>query len=248
QKLDLGLHETALGILRIMTSNMVRAIRAVSIERGYDPRDFSLMPFGGGGGLPAGGGARERAIPKILVPVSPGIFCVEGVGLSDMKEGFVATCRTPLNGDLRSLNAVLDRLFGAARAWFETVASEGELETAASLDMRYVGQNYELAVALGSGTVNVPDASTLQKRFFEEHQARYGHFDEPGPIKIVNVRLIARVVDQLLSRLRYRPAATLEDNRIADVWFDSSGPTKTNVLARGTLTSGQIIPGPAIIT
>jgi N-methylhydantoinase A len=88
----------------------------------------------------------------------------------------------------------------------------------------------------------------LQKRFFEEHQARYGHFDEAAPIEIVNVRLIARVVGQSLSRSRYRPAATPEGNRIADVWFDSSGPTKTNVLARGTLTSGQIIPGPAIIT
>jgi N-methylhydantoinase A len=248
RKLALGLHETALGILQIMTSNMVRAIRAVSIERGYDPRDFSLMPFGGAGGLHAVDVARELAIRKILVPLSPGILCAEGVALSDMKEGFVATCRTPLNGNLRSLNAVLDRLFGAARAWFESVASKGELDTAASLDMRYVGQNYELAVALGSGTVNVPDASTLQKRFFEEHQARYGHFDETAPIEIVNVRLIARIVDQLLSRSRYRPAATLEDSRIADVWFDSSGPTKTNVLARSTLASGQIIPGPAIIT
>ena len=248
RKLNLGLHETALGILRIMTSNMVRAIRAVSIERGYDPRDFSLMPFGGAGGLHAVDVARELAIRKILVPLMPGILCAEGVGLSDMEEGFVATCRMPLNGDLRSLNATLDRLFGAARAWYETAASEGELEMAASLDMRYVGQNYELSVALADGAVNVPDANILQKRFFEEHQARYGHFDETAPIEIVNVRLIARVVGQSLSRSRYLPAATPEGNRIADVWFDSSRPTKTNVLARGTLTSGQIIPGPAIIT
>ncbi len=249
QKLNLGLHETALGILRIMTSNMVRAIRAVSIERGYDPRDFSLVPFGGAGGLHAVDVARELAIRKILVPPSPGILCAEGVALSDLKEGFVATCRTPLNGDLGSLNAVLDRLFGAARAWFETVASKGgELETAASLDMRYVGQNYELAVALEGGTVNVPDGSTLRTRFLEEHQARYGHFDETAPIEIINVRLIARVIGPSPSRSRARPAATREDDHIADVWFDSSGPTKTNVVARGTLTSGRTIRGPAIVT
>jgi N-methylhydantoinase A len=248
QKLNLGLHETALGILRIMTSNMVRAIRVVSIERGYDPRDFSLIPYGGAGGLHAVDVARELAIRKILVPLSPGILCAEGVARSDMKEGFVATCRTPLNGDLGSLNAVLDRLFGAARAWFETVAGEGELDTAASLDMCYVGQNYELAIALERGTIGVPDRSTLQKRFFEEHRARYGHFDETAPIEIVNVRLIAQIVGQYPSGLRYRSAATPDDDRTADVWFDSSGPTKTNVLARGTLTSGRIIPGPAIIT
>ena len=248
QKLDLGLHETALGILRIVTSNVVRAIRAVSIERGYDPRDFSLMPFGGAGGLHAVDVARELAIRKILVPLSPGILCAEGVALSDMKEGFVATCRTPLKGDLRSLNAVLGRLFCAARTWFETVVREGELETAASVDMRYVGQNYELAVALGGSIVNVPDASTLHERFSELHRARYGHLDETAPIEIVNLRLTARVVGQNLSRSRYRPVAAPEGNRITDVWFDSSGPTKTNVFARGSLTSGEIISGPAIIT
>ena len=247
-KLNLGLHETALGILRIMTSNMVRAIRAVSIERGYDPRDFSLMPFGGAGGLHAVDVARELAIRRILVPLSPGILCAEGVALSDVKESFVATCRAPLNGDLRSLSAVLDRLFSAARTWFEQTAADGYLETAASLDMRYVGQNYELAIPLEGGTTNVPDASTLRKRFFDEHQAKYGHFDETAPIEVVNVRLIARTVGQSLAQSRYRPSATAGDNCVADVWFDSSGSTKTDVLARGTLKSGQIIPGPAIIT
>jgi len=231
-----------------MTSNVVRAIRAISIERGYDPRDFSLMAFGGAGGLHAVDVARELAIRKILVPLSPGILCAEGVARSDMKEGFVATCRTPLNGDLRFLNAILDRLFRAARAWFETVASEGERETTVSFDMRYIGQNYELGVPLDGGAVSVPDRSTLQKCFFEEHRARYGHFDETAPIEIVNVRLIAEVIGQTPSCLRYRPAVTMEDDHIADVWFDSSGPTKTNVLARGTLTSGRIILGPAIIT
>jgi N-methylhydantoinase A len=248
QQLNLDLHETALGIVRIMTSNVVRAIRAISIERGYDPRDFSLISFGGAGGLHAVDVARELAIDKVLVPLSPGILCAEGVARSNMKEGFVATCRTPLNDDLRPLNAVLDRLFGAARAWFETIASEGELEMLASLDMRYVGQNYELAVVLDGGTVNVPDRDTLQKRFFGEHQTRYGHFDEAAPIEIVNVRLIAEVIGQSPSQLHYRTDVTPEVDRIADVWFDSSGPAKTGVFARDTLTSGRIIPGPAIIT
>jgi N-methylhydantoinase A len=248
QQLNLDLHETALGIVRIMTSNVVRAIRAISIERGYDPRDFSLISFGGAGGLHAVDVARELAIKKVLVPLSPGILCAEGVARSNMKEGFVATCRTSLNDDLRPLDAILDRLFGAARAWFETIASEGKLEMSASLDMRYVGQNYELAVVLDSGTGNVPDRDTLQKRFFGEHQARYGHFDETAPIEIVNVRLIAEVLGQSPSRLRYRTTVTPEADRIADVWFDSSGPAKTNVFARDTLTSGRIIPGPAIIT
>jgi N-methylhydantoinase A len=247
-QLNLDLHETALGILRIMTSNMVRAIRAVSIERGYDPRDFSLMPFGGAGGLHAVDVARELAIRKILVPLSPGILCAEGVALSDMKENFVATYRTPLDGDLHALTAVLDRLIGAARDWFGQAGTDEGFETAISLDMRYVGQNYELAVALDGGTGDIPDKSTLRKRFFEVHQSKYGHFDELAPIEVVNVRVFARIVGQSLLQSRHRPAATMHENYIADVWFDLHGPTKAEVVARSGLTRGQIIAGPAVIT
>jgi N-methylhydantoinase A len=248
KRLNLDLHETALGILRIMTSNMVRAIRAVSIERGYDPRDFSLMPFGGAGGVHAVDVARELSIGRILVPVSPGILCAEGVALSDMKESFVTTCRTPLDGDFGALNAVLDSLSGAAHAWFRQVGAEGQLEAAASLDMRYVGQNYELAVSLDGRPGGIAERSELQKRFFETHQSKYGHFDELAPIEVVNVRLTARIIGQKLSQSWYRPAATTQEDYVADVWFDLNGPVKSKVMARGRLTSGQVIAGPTIIT
>jgi N-methylhydantoinase A len=234
--------------LRIMTSNMVRAIRAVSIERGYDPRDFSLMPFGGAGGLHAVDVARELSIRKILVPLSPGILCAEGVALSDMKESFVATCRTPLDGDFAALKAVRARLSDSARAWFAQAGADGEPKTAMSLDMRYVGQNYELAVALDDGVSDVSNKSRLQQRFFEAHQSKYGHFDPAAPIEIVNVRLTARIASQNLLQARHRLAAATQDDYVADVWFDAGGPLKTQITARGGLTSGQIVAGPAIIT
>ena len=100
QKLGSSLRETALGIVRIVNANMMRAIRVVSIERGHDPRTFTLMPFGGAGALHAVEIARELGIRSILVPPAPGILCAEGVAAADMEESFVASCRVPLDGDL----------------------------------------------------------------------------------------------------------------------------------------------------
>ena len=99
-RLGLDLEGDGLGIVRIVNSNMVRAIRAVSIERGYDPRRFTLMPFGGAGALHAVDVARELGMTTLLVPPAPGILCAAGVSSALLEEGFVATCRTPLSEDL----------------------------------------------------------------------------------------------------------------------------------------------------
>ena len=117
EKLGLGLRETALGIVRIVNANMMRAIRVVSIERGHDPRAFTLMPFGGAGALHAVEIARELGIRSILVPPAPGILCAEGVAAAELEESFVATCRVPLDGDLAPVAAAFARLIAAARQW-----------------------------------------------------------------------------------------------------------------------------------
>ena len=98
KKLKISIEQAALGIIGIVNSNMTRAIRAVSVERGHDPRLFSLMPFGGAGGLHAVDIARELSIKNIIVPRSPGILCAEGLLLSNLQETFVKTCRTSLEG------------------------------------------------------------------------------------------------------------------------------------------------------
>ena len=145
--LGMGPIETALGIVRIVNSNMVRAIRAVSIERGHDPRLFTLMPFGGAGALHAVDVARELRMSKILVPPAPGILCAEGVASANLEEGFVATCRTPLRGDLSIVTAAMGRLQDEAGAWFEREAIEtADRRRELVLDMRYIGQNFELPV------------------------------------------------------------------------------------------------------
>jgi N-methylhydantoinase A len=249
--LGLGVERAALGIVGIVTSNMVRAIRAVTIEKGYDPRKFLLMPFGGAGGLHAADVARSLGIKRIIVPRAPGILCAEGLILSDLQEDFVANCRMRVGADMQAARAVVADLAAAGEAWLAQ-ESEGALETrlVLSLDMRYVGQNYELAVevANGPGRPVLPDADALKQAFFAEYLRAYGHYDKQAPIEIVNARL--RAVAKLPQS---QSAAGIAVERrepfdVKEVWFDEDGPVATPMFDRGGLPAGTTIKGPAIIT
>ena len=152
ERLGFDIGRTAHGVLGIVVANMVRAIRTISVERGYDPREFTLMAFGGAGPLHARDVALALGMREILVPAAPGILCAQGLIVSDLKEDFVASER--IAGDaagLERLAGIVDALSARARAWFdaEAVPTPGRrLELA--VDARYVGQNFELAVAVAT--------------------------------------------------------------------------------------------------
>src|SRR5262249_51519167 len=149
----------ALGVVRIVNANMVRAIRVVSIERGHDPRSFTLLPFGGAGALHAVEVARELGIRRVLVPAAPGILCAEGVAGADIEESFVATCRVALEADLAPVAAVYARLIGNASQWHMRERQAGlEEHQDGAIDMRYVGQNFELAIPVPQGQRLPPSA------------------------------------------------------------------------------------------
>lgn len=244
ERFGLKLPETALGIVRICVSNMVRAIRAISVERGYDPRNFTLMPFGGAGGLHAADVAEELSIRKILVPLSPGILCAEGVAMSDVQESFVATCRIDLDGDLSPVVEVIRSLTDQAKAWGD--GTKGLVVTT-SLDMRYVGQNYELSLQLDENSC-LPEAYELRERFLATHQLKYGHSDPVAAIELVNIRLKARITREREAEPRLRQEAAKAKQPSVSAWFDASGPVETVVVHRSHLSPGETLPGPAIIT
>ncbi|CAM3182631.1 N-methylhydantoinase A [Paracoccus aminovorans] len=252
QKLGISIEEAALGIIDIATANMTRAIRVVSIERGYDPRKFTLMPFGGAGGLHAADVAKSLGMTRIIVPRAPGILCAEGLILADLQEDFVANCRGIVAEDqMDKLRAEFDGLLEKAREWLAQEAQDAAAQSITlGFDMRYFGQNYELAVEVASGadTVACPDAATLKEAFLAEYRRNYGHCDPEGTVETVNVRL--RVTAQLAQGEANGapPAGTPEPADHVRVWFDKSGPLDTPIYARGTLPSGTAIAGPAIIT
>ena len=247
QRLGMSVEQAAFGILRIVNANMMRAIRTVSIERGYDPRPFVLMPFGGAGGLHAADIAAELGMREILAPLAPGILCAEGLVVADLKESFVATCRTPLLGDLSTVEGHLERLSRAADDWRRAEGiAPADARRDLIVDMRYIGQNYELGVAVPDGD-RLPSVDTLARLFFAEHARSYGHHDPEAPVEIVNLRLtaIGRLPATALPVATPRPDARPIGRRA--IWFEASGAVEADVWRRADVGVGTRIAGPAVI-
>ena len=242
-RLGFSVERTAHGVLGIVVSNMVRAIRAVSVERGIDPRDFTLLPFGGAGPLHAAAVARSLGMTRILVPPAPGILCAQGLIVSDLKETFVRTMPILLDAGL-PLEPVLAGLQEAAGRWFteEGVAPEHR-RTQASLDMRYAGQNFEIPVDVAASD----GPETLRQRFFRQHEATYGYHNPHDPVQVVNWRLTAT---GRLPRPEPHPASAVPPapaRTSRPVWFEPDAPRDTPVHDRATLPPGAAVKGPAVI-
>jgi N-methylhydantoinase A len=255
ERLGMSIERAALGVLGIVTANMVGAIRTVSVERGNDPRDFSLMPFGGAGPLHAAEVARSLGMREIIVPLSPGILCALGLLVSDLKEDFVTTARVDLGAaGLQKVSQSLDALLADATQWAEREGIDAARRyDELTLDMRFVGQNFELSVPIGrrmdGAQLKLPGSEVLKKLFFEAHDKAYGFHNADAPIEIVNVRLTA---GSALSPIEIRHAgnghAAVEPIGRQRVHFTETDCRDTPVYDRATFRPGQTLEGPAIIS
>jgi N-methylhydantoinase A len=243
QKGSLGTpQEFAAGILRVINTEMEKAIRVISVERGHDPREFTLVAFGGGGPLHACSLARALRIPRVLVPMMPGALSAIGILFADTVRDLSRTVM--LRGDaMESCDEIYAELERSGTAEF---AQEGLDGTAyRSMDVRYRGQGYELNVAYD------PHSTTRGvEAFHRAHQQRYGFCDRERPVEIVNIRL-----RMLSAAERYVPSHRPPvggDGRAAcyaehDVYFDG-GFVRSRFYWRDGLVPGDAVHGPAMIT
>ena len=253
EKLGLGIEETAQGILSVVTANMARAIRVISVQRGYDPRDYTLMAFGGAGPLHAARLARELDIKRVLVPANPGILCAMGLLLTDLRADFAATRLLP--ADETAIAAVAEgfaTLAERAAQWFvhEAIAA-ADRRLARTVDMRYAGQNYELAIPVPEGPVTAAAMRVLTERFAEAHHQRYGFATDEDPVQVVTLRVEATGIVSK-ARLNAHPeagpdaATALVEHR--SVWLaEANGRLDTPIYARDKLRPGNRFEGPAIV-
>ncbi len=255
KQLGFSIERTALGIIEIVVANMVRAIRTVSVERGHDPRGYCLLPFGGAGPLHASEISRALGITRFLVPEAPGILCAQGLIASDIKEDVVRSARVRLEKEnLPVFHKIIADIARHAETWFKKEgADRRSRRLKIALDMRYVGQNFELPVLVGEAAGGkasaLPSIETLRQRFFKVHDQYYGFHNESDPVEVVNVRgtasaLLASLVEQKPTR---RAPATPKSIETRDVWFSSTKPHHTKVYDRAALRPGQKISGPAIV-
>lgn len=247
--LGLSVEDAAYGILRIANSNMARAVRAVSTERGHDIRKFALCAFGGAGGLHAAELARDCGITTLLIPQEPGTMCARGILLSDISMDFVQTLMAYASpSGWKTVQHALNILAAKAHAW---LTGEG-VETAAQhlsavIDARYQGQNFEITVPLDGMTLM--GLETFIAMFRTAHVREYGYDAEGRPVEIVNcrVRAVGTVPRAPLARV---PGGVSLANAIKDhrkVYFEQTGWTETSVYRRALLPIDVPIQGPSII-
>nr|WP_321980504.1 hydantoinase/oxoprolinase family protein [uncultured Cohaesibacter sp.] len=252
-QLGLGVMETADGILQVVIANMAKAIRVISVQRGHDPRDYTLMAFGGAGPLHAARLAQELDISRMIIPLTPGALCALGLLLTDLRADFAISRLTELNAN--SLDAVesgFTELSTQAQEWFvsDNIPEERRKEVR-TVDMRYAGQNYELSVPVPAGPITLDTFKQLEEGFEAVHKQRFGFIAKGEKIQLVTLRLeaIGEVKKAQLQSYPFDgPSADAAKIGERDVWLASAGDFVTSpVYDRKLLKHGNQISGPAII-
>jgi N-methylhydantoinase A len=235
------LEESALGVIEIVNSHMARALRVISVERGYDPQDFTLLSFGGAGGLHAVELARQLGIPHVLIPPLASTLSAFGMLVADVVRDYTQTVMLSGHTSFEEISAFIDSLVARGlRDMHEEEISPDSILVEKMLDMRYRGQSYELTV---------PFSVHFISSFHKVHQRAYGTSREGDDIEIVNVRVwvtgkIPSPPINIQPPGSPDPAPALIETRI--VWL-SLGPEHVPLYRGELLTPGNNISGPAII-
>ncbi|ATY85986.1 methylhydantoinase [Kyrpidia spormannii] len=190
-QLNLSLIETAEGIITILNNNMANAIRAKTVQRGYDPREFSLVAFGGAGPLHAVEVAKILNIPEVVVPLHPGITSAIGLLTTDLKYDVIKTeFMLSTHLDCERLNRDIQLLENQVQQQLrDDGIAEENMKIQRSADCRYIGQGYELRIPLPDGHITEEALTAALQQFHRVHESEYGHFFADSPIEIVNIRL-----------------------------------------------------------
>ena len=247
--LRLSLEEAALGILTIANFNMSLSVRAVSVEKGYDPRDCVLVPSGGGGALHAIAIARELSVPRVIIPPMPAHFSAFGMLVADLKHDYVQTFVRELvdttGGEIADAFATLEK--SATDTLTEEGAKTEQISLRRFLDMRYRGQEYTLPVPITEDLRTLTDFSAVRSRFDQLHQEHYGHSAPKEPVMMVNLRLSA--LGRFDNDLPLAPAWRDEDRGsrgLRPVIFENK-PVDCPIYLRSGFKSGDQLDGPAVI-
>ena len=209
ERLGTDIAGAAAAAIRLAVANIVRAIQLVSTERGRDPRDYVLLPFGGAGPLLAAEIAEELGVPEVLVPPNPGVISALGLLSADYMKAAGVTRRMMLDDAAPpALRDAFMEFQQQAQAEFRTMGLDGGLDFALSADMRFVGQAFEIPVELDPGLLPRLIAADIAERFTAAHRRVYFHGGEPGRrVEIVGLRFSVRRRLDELPEFRERPTA-----------------------------------------
>jgi len=251
--LGLSLREAADGIIRLVNADMEQGLRAVTAEKGYDLRDFVLFAFGGAGPIHAARLAAALNIPKVMVPLTPGVISALGLLLADVRHDYVRSHLSPL-ASLQP-EAVTGHFHELAEKAIAELVAEGfgekEIQITCFMDMRYAGQGYEITVPASSPYFEAGTLELMRARFDSQHERLFGHKAETQPVEVVSYRLVSLVEVPKPHLKQYEPATTnvagaLKAER--EVCFShGEGLRLCPIYSREGLFPGHVIEGPAIV-
>ena len=249
--LALSIEETALGILDVADAAMERAVRLISVERGYDARQFSLLAFGGAGPLHAVSIAQRLSIPRVIVPAAAGVLSAMGLLTCEVGRDYgrsILRSMSDLGSELimNQLSELENRGLGELRA--EGIEEES-IQREISADLRYQGQSHELNVRLipiSGFEISSQDLDIWVESFHQEHGARFGHASRNEGVELVALRLRMTAPPAFTHpRMEYDGAA--DERREILVWFDAKGPMTAQAIDRRGLLENERITGPAVL-
>lgn len=253
KKLGMSTVDTAQGIISVVTANMAKAIRVISVQRGYDPADYALVAFGGGGPLHSSRLAEELGMSRTLIPHNPGAMSAVGMLMTDLRADYTRTVRVKLDVSNRgTFEDAFQALENEAEQWFE----EEHLPVAKRrshrvIDVRYVGQNYEISIDVPEGEFDAAWFRQIRDAFNAAHRARYGYDNADETIEAVTFRFEAIGEAPQVEFPRHEAATTELADAVAgsrNVYFpELQGYVECPVYERTELGAGHVVQGPAII-
>lgn len=248
----MSVEDAALGIIRIANSNMLNALKLISVRKGHNPREFSLVAFGGGGSMHAPALAKELGVKKVIVPVASSVFSAWGMLMTDLRHDYIQTYIRRLNQlDPSELNKEWNSIeTQALKQYQEEGVSEEDVLFTRFADIRYLGQEHTVKVPVPNGEWSEETISEVVERFGDLHEQHYTFKLEGTPTEIVNLHLTAfgKVLKPELKRLTSTSSDAQEAYKeTRPVYFEGSGWVETKVYYRSLFGKGMKISGPAIV-
>ena len=250
--LKVDLVRAAAGVIEIINVNMMGAVRVISVEQGVDPRDFTFVAFGGAGPLHAADVARNMGIVRVLVPPRPGLLSALGLLHADVRGDFSLTrLLVAAAVNVKALNAGFGELSARGAEWLVGEAGKNaHAKFTWLMDMRYLGQNYELSLEVKGGKLDAKSLTRLIAGYHKRHTAIYGYDMPAQPVEVVNLRLVVTVERRAPTHEKHQPARTTVKDAVIEkrkVWFPETGFVTTPVYDRDKLPVNARINGPAIV-
>jgi N-methylhydantoinase A len=248
--LQLNAIDTARGVIRLANHNMSNALKLISINRGYDPRDFTLLAFGGGGSMHATVLAKELSIPRVIIPAHASVFSAWGMLMSDLRRDYIRTQPVAFVGS--NANEISDTLVSMRAEALDTYVQEGIAEQDVYfeqlLEMRYVGQEHTVQVEAEIGKLSQGDIEKLKQNFNQEYEKKYTYFLE-NDIELVSYKVTAYARIERPSLAKISKTGDIQEaiKEIRPVDFDETGFIDTVIYNRDKLFADAEFYGPAII-